>query len=638
MAVDTYNTHAELPEHWQQGRHSLGWRLVVVTLGFCFFFTLITVGVRTWAVWHENVHQMDIELGLIEQVYQRTLTKAIWDMDQESVEAHLDSAVHIASVARVQLTVFSAQQTPIVQVRSRTGWIESNLAPMRQVPLVFSPYAGSRETVGALRLYGNEELLWSELKSVVVSIVGFQLLQSMLLAGLIILMFSRLVTVHIRRIALHLAELSPERLHLPLRLFRSARREDELTLLVQGINQLQNNLSGYLGRQHVYEKELAAHRDQLAERVQARTAELQRLTEAQHMVLLLSNRLIRAPYERLELYQRSCLSEVAQRLGACYALWYIREESGIYFRLAMHWCCETHAVPENQITAAQLAHLEVLLDQGEPVTFTSGKALTDVLSAYGAAAFQLLNAEATAFVPVGAGDEQLGFLVFIRKQVIDVWQPDEHALLAMTAQMLLHSTRHRVQLGDIMQTQEALREANAQLKALSRSDPLTGLPNRRYFDEVKDVEFSRAQRSGQPLSVLMCDIDYFKRYNDTYGHAQGDECLRLVAAAMKASIARAGDLVARLGGEEFAVLLPATDKAAAYLLAERLRQAVCDLAIPHDESSVAPIVTLSIGLATFEAGISSTFHELLELADRSLYQAKGDGRNRVVSATFRETL
>ncbi len=164
------------------------------------------------------------------------------------------------------------------------------------------------------------------------------------------------------------------------------------------------------------------------------------------------------------------------------------------------------------------------------------------------------------------------------------------------------------------------------------------MPNRRYFDEVKDVEFSRAQRSGQPLSVLMCDIDYFKRYNDTYGHAQGDECLRLVAAAMKASIARAGDLVARLGGEEFAVLLPATDKAAAYLLAERLRQAVCDLAIPHDESSVAPIVTLSIGLATFEAGISSTFHELLELADRSLYQAKGDGRNRVVSATFRETL
>ncbi|WP_434134773.1 hypothetical protein JQR88_15590 [Pseudomonas luteola] len=106
MAVDTDNTHAELPEHWQQGRHSLGWRLVVVTLGFCFFFTLITVGVRTWAVWHENVHQMDIELGLIEQVYQRTLTKAIWDMDQESVEAHLDSAVHIASVARVQLTVF----------------------------------------------------------------------------------------------------------------------------------------------------------------------------------------------------------------------------------------------------------------------------------------------------------------------------------------------------------------------------------------------------------------------------------------------------------------------------------------------------------------------------------------------------
>jgi diguanylate cyclase (GGDEF)-like protein len=636
MAVETDNAHVELLERWPQGRHSLGWRLVIVTLGFCFFFTLVTVGVRTWAVWHEHVQQMDIELGLIEQVYRRTLTKAVWDMDQDAVEAHLDSAVHIESVARVQLTVLSAQHIPVVQVRSRTGWVDSNLAPVRRVPLVFSPYAGSKETVGELILYGNEDLLWSEMKSVVVAIVGFQLLQSILLAGLIILMFSRLVTVHIRRIALHLTELTPERLDLPLRLSRSAKREDELTLLVQGINQLQSNLSGYLGRQHMYEKELAAHRDQLAERVQVRTAELQSLTEAQQMVLLLSNRLIRAPYERLELYQQSCLSEVAQRLGACYALWYVREESGIYFRLAMHWRCETCIAPESQINAAQLAHLDVLLDQGGPVTFTSGKALSEVLSAYGAATFQLLDAEATAFVPVGAGDEQLGFLVFIRKEVADVWRPDEHALLAMTAQMLLHSTRHRVQLGDIMQTQEALREANAQLKELSRSDPLTGLPNRRHFDEVKNIEFSRAQRSGQPLSVLMCDIDFFKRYNDTYGHAQGDECLRLVASAMRGSIARAGDLVARLGGEEFAVLLPATDRAMAHLLAERLRQAVYDLAISHSGSSVASVVTLSIGSATFEAGASTTFHELLELADRSLYQAKGDGRNRVVSATLKD--
>ena len=191
---------------------------------------------------------------------------------------------------------------------------------------------------------------------------------------------------------------------------------------------------------------------------------------------------------------------------------------------------------------------------------------------------------------------------------------------------------------ELVQAREQLQEHNRALTVLADHDSLTGIANRRRFEEALDVEFARAARSGAPLSLLMFDVDYFKRYNDTYGHAQGDECLRLVAAAMKASIARAGDLVARLGGEEFAVLLPATDKAAAYLLAERLRQAVCDLAIPHDESSVAPIVTLSIGLATFEAGISSTFHELLELADRSLYQAKGDGRNRVVSATFRKTL
>jgi diguanylate cyclase (GGDEF)-like protein len=636
MVVETVFPQQEQASRWQQIRCSLGWRLVLITLGFCFCFTLVTVTVRTYAVWRENVRHMNVELGLIEQVYQRTLTKAIWEIDRESIDAHLESAIHIEPVGRVELKVMSVQHTPIIQVRSRIGWSSSSWAPVRQVTLFYSPYAGSKEVVGELKLYGNETLLWEEMREIVASIIGVQLLQSILLAGVIILTFSKMVTVHIRRIARHLAELVPARLYIPLQLERPASREDELTSLVYGINHLQNNLSDYLGRQHLYEQELSAHRDQLAERVQERTAELERLTEAQQIVLLLSNRLIRAPYERIELYQQSCLSEVAKRLEACHALWYIREGSGISFRLAMQWCCDVCVAPTDVVNAAHLAHLEVLLDGGEPVTFVSRKAHTDALTSYGAAAFAHLEAEAIAFVPVGTGDEQLGFLVFIRTVTVETWRADEHALLAMTAQMLLHSTRHKAQMADIIQTHKALQEANVRLEELSRSDPLTGLPNRRHFDEIKDIEFSRAQRSGQPLTVLLCDVDFFKRYNDTYGHAQGDECLRLVASAMQASISRAGDLVARIGGEEFAVLMPATDSNAARLMAERLRQAIYELAIPHAGSAVASVVTLSIGQATFEAGASRAFHELLELADRSLYQAKGEGRNCVVSATLGE--
>ncbi len=174
-----------------------------------------------------------------------------------------------------------------------------------------------------------------------------------------------------------------------------------------------------------------------------------------------------------------------------------------------------------------------------------------------------------------------------------------------------------------------LRAANERLEDLSRSDPLTGLANRRAFDEIKDVEFRRATRLGQPLTVLMCDVDYFKRYNDTYGHALGDQCLRVVADTLRGVFSRAGEVVARLGGEEFVVLLPGSDAATARDTAERLQQRLSERAMRHAGSDIAPHVTLSIGLATFDPETMDHFDLLLHRADEALYRAKSQGRNRI---------
>lgn len=436
------------PAPFRPASATLGSRLVLATLGFCLVFTLLVVGLRTWSAWQDNISALSGELRLIGQIYQRSLSKSIWDMDRESLEAHVRGVANVASVGQIEVTLQSANRAPEVLRNAREGWQPSTQIPVLRVQLDYEPFAGGSEVIGELALYGDERVLWSRLRAEVVAIVVTQVVQSLLLASLIMLMFNKLVTVHVRRIAQHLGKLTPANLGQALRLDRDTSRHDELSQLVTGVNQLQGNLSSYLEQQQRYEQELLVHRDNLALLVKERTTELE--------------------------------------------------------------------------------------------------------------------------------------------------------------------------------------AANARLDSLARTDTLTGLANRRQFDEVKQVEFHRSLRYGHPLSLLVCDIDHFKRYNDAYGHAAGDQCLRRVAQALRDGCARATDLVARLGGEEFAILLPATDAAHAAQIADRLRLAVARLGIEHKDSDTAAHVTISLGLAQLDPGRTSTFDDLFMQADAALYEAKAAGRNRCV--------
>lgn len=426
---------------------SLGRRLVIATLTFGIVFTMAAAALRTWQAWQANLASMTAELTLIDQVFQRTLSKAIWEMDRDALRTQLDSAAQVASVGRVELRVQQSGRAPEVLESRRPGQSVSPMTPTITRELTYEPYPGASEVVGQLTLVGDERVLRERLRGEVLDIVLTQLVQSLLLAGLIMWLFNSSVTVHVRYIARHLEELTPATLGHALKLARQSRRGDELTLLETGVNDLQHKLSTYLERQKQDERDLAAHRDRLAELVDEQTTEL--------------------------------------------------------------------------------------------------------------------------------------------------------------------------------------RAANKRLEEQSRSDPLTGLANRRHFDELKDIEFRRAQRLSQPLTVLMCDVDFFKRYNDAYGHAQGDRCLQLVAEALKDNFARAGEVVARIGGEEFAVLLPGIDAAQARTAAERLRRRMEALAIAHRDSAVSACVTLSIGLAQFDPATMDHFDLLLHQADQALYRAKSQGRDQI---------
>ncbi|MCC7419973.1 MAG: diguanylate cyclase [Planctomycetaceae bacterium] len=178
------------------------------------------------------------------------------------------------------------------------------------------------------------------------------------------------------------------------------------------------------------------------------------------------------------------------------------------------------------------------------------------------------------------------------------------------------------------QSEIALQVAKDRLEVLSHTDELTGVANRRSFGATLDTEWKRHQRASLPLSLALIDADFFKKFNDSCGHVQGDECLRSLAQAIQRGIRRPGDLAARYGGEEFGVILPNTPQTGARQVAENIREQVGDLGIVHPSSPISAHVTISIGVATVVPTRSGSANDLINLADKALYQAKSLGRNQ----------
>ncbi|WP_109127440.1 sensor domain-containing diguanylate cyclase [Dyella sp. C11] len=216
-----------------------------------------------------------------------------------------------------------------------------------------------------------------------------------------------------------------------------------------------------------------------------------------------------------------------------------------------------------------------------------------------------------------------GDYVWIR-DVVHVVRNDSGEVDALVGFMFDISERKR--------TEQRLIELQRELEALSFKDGLTGIANRRRFDSVFEEDWEQARRSGRPLSLLMLDIDYFKQYNDTYGHVQGDYCLKLVARVLEKTIRRSQDFLARFGGEEFVLVLPDTDAGEASQMAARCHALIEQEWIPHERSMARKSLTMSIGAGTVVPMHGDERLSFLELVDRRLYQAKQRGRNTTVSS------
>ncbi|WP_044874522.1 sensor domain-containing diguanylate cyclase [Pseudomonas sp. LFM046] len=218
-----------------------------------------------------------------------------------------------------------------------------------------------------------------------------------------------------------------------------------------------------------------------------------------------------------------------------------------------------------------------------------------------------------------------GDYVWIR-DVVHVMRNAEGEVEALVGFMFDISERKKAE--------QQLIDLQKQLEEYSYQDGLTGVANRRMFDSMLDMEWANAQRTGEPLSLILLDIDYFKQYNDHYGHIQGDDCLRSVGKALKNAAIRPRDFVARFGGEEFVLILPATDEPAARQVAERCRKLIREQCIPHEKSGVASLLTISLGVGTLVPSHQDQPLPFIQAVDKLLYQAKQRGRDRLESAHF----
>jgi diguanylate cyclase (GGDEF)-like protein len=605
-------------------RRVMAWALLYSSL-----FTLVMTGVLIFVDYRDERKEALDQLRFAAASYRKSLANSLWDLDMGAVRLQMDGLASFPMVGHAVLTTSIGQNLHThkhnLAMYSEHALSHDPVDPLSWRETLFSPN-NPDQVVGSLHLYVDRPSFLRRIESGALRIIAGEAVKGLALGLLIAWLIARLVTRHVSHMAAQVASLRPTALGQTLSLNRHDKGHvDELDQLCGAFNGLNQQLVEYIDNQRVLEDELRKHRDRLSDMVGERTRSLERLRGFHGLIIRVLTRFINLPPGQANEAVDHGLSAFGDYFGARRCLLYTYDREARGFSVVNAWPPLTaEGAAAAVFLSDEVLPRRMLVDRRSRVWLTAHKS-----SGADDPLLTLLDCDAYTAIGVEVKGNTVGLLCLVGRTVPQ--DSDSATLLELAARVSANMLDHKAAQMTLLDTQQALQKANRELHSLSRHDSLTGLSNRRHFDDLKDVEFRRAMRSTTPLSVLMCDIDEFKRYNDTYGHAQGDRCLQTLADKLVPLFNRAGELLARLGGEEFAVLLPNTGPEQAQILAERMREAIWEANIPHESSNVADRVTVSVGVACLKHGLHHDFDSLLQDADLALYRAK-NGRNRTVLA------
>ncbi len=603
MDTDKSPVSTELPFR------SIASRLIFAVLRVCALCTVLAMVVQGWQIWDDTQQAHAQITHDIAQSQLPLLTRALWDIEPQAVQHLVDETAKQVRVTGVRLVTAGGQRflagTPVL------GHADAEL-------VVPHPNAEGK-ALGWLAINFNRGYIYQQLLQSLLRMTLFTGLPAMLICVLLIRFLRRELSNPLRSIADYTRQLSPERLAGRLELDRpKSQWRDDLDLVVDAFKILNDSIVGYVRERDMALQQLAGERDRLDVMVKERTADLLHINNFLASVSKLSAQLIYLPLDEYPSALRRALTDTARALSAHACALAERDAQGTW-----HWRFTGGIESARALEGAPLPPLNLVL--GWCVQRVQDASIEGPWSATAS----LIGIRSMI---ICQHEAEVGHLLVCFEVEPHCLVDTRDSEVELVAKALFGALSRWRDLAELERTRQ-------ELLLQSRSDPLTGLANRRAFEERKLVELRRARRQNQPISLIMLDIDYFKQFNDAYGHAAGDACLVRIGRCLDRLFQRPEECAIRLGGEEFAVLLPTTSAEAAITHGERIRAAVRKLDIQHTSAPLGR-VSVSVGVASatrFDAVSAEVmFDRLMQVADEALYVAKNTGRDRVVGRTLEE--
>jgi diguanylate cyclase (GGDEF)-like protein len=584
---------------------------------YAVLFWLMVSAVRAGLLLYQGQQRLEKIPATVNTLYMPLLAQSVWDVEMSTTQRVLTSISALAGIDAVALDTRLGQH--LHYDRPVQASKHHNIYRLD----VHLDRAG-KESLGTLTLYVTNTPLQREILNDLLSSMTQRVLDFAALALLIVFILRRRFVLPVQQLAHAVRAYKPGEPSPPFRMSSASGVRDEMTLLLESFNSMRNSINSHLTDRLRYEVELTHARDQLALSVEERTVELDRLLRFQTLISNISTRFINIPLDGVDQAMDEALEQIGgfMEVDRCYL---VGVDEIQVVSMVHEWAADGIRSGHEGLDFAPLA---------------SRPALFSALMREG-----VLNLPRCQTIPGLASEpshEDVRSVLLIRIDYLGKpvgmfgcemirsernWRDEELIQARLLGEMFANIIIRRQQLTVLSSTQQQLEEANAHLSRMAMSDSLTGLANRRHFDEEKHQAFDQARRKAEPLSLIMLDIDYFKEYNDRYGHLDGDVCLQRIARALVDEFDYPGELPARIGGEEFAILLPGLNREGAMRRAEQLRQAIYYLNIPHASSHTADRVTVSLGVVAMDPLRHQSIEQVIAEADAALYRAKASGRN-----------